>query len=308
MRFQTTLDTALDADEAFAYLCDLGNARNWDPAVKHARRLGSADVEEGTAFVVRATLAGHEQELTYRVVEYDPPGAVTFVAETPRLTSTSRLTFESLSASTRVTYSTQLVWRGPLPAAELVLRVAFTRAGERALSGLQRALGPAIPETLASLAGQTLSGEQRDFPRDLEHRLNLLVISFERAQRHTVEGWTPWLDELRRVAEPELAVYELAVLSTRYSPVRRSIDESMARAVAEPSDRARILTVYTDVERATRRLGLADAGTIALVLVDRAGRVLARERGGFDALKARRLIGGQAHRGRRISPVPTPAA
>jgi hypothetical protein len=308
VRFVATVETSLGAAEAFAYLSDLGNARNWDPAVERVRRLGGAGVGEGTAFAVRVGLVGGVHELTYRVVEWDPPHAVTFLAESAELTSRNRLTFERLSTSTQMTYSAELGLRGPARASELVSRVAFARAGERAIAGLQRVLAPAVPETLAPLAARTLSGEERAFPHDLEHPLNLLVIGFGREQRRAVEEWAPWLDELRRIGAPELAVYELAVFSARYSPLRRSIDESLAQAVGDPSERARILTLYTDLDRVAWALGLADAATIALILVDRSGRVLACERGRFDELKARRLIGGHAQRSLPMAPVPSPAA
>jgi Polyketide cyclase / dehydrase and lipid transport len=308
VRYRGGLQCSLPAAKAFEYLSDLANARDWDPAVVAVRRDAAGGVEEGTEFSVRAALGGREQELTYRVVEHDPPRAITFLAETPRVASRARLSFEVHAAGTGVTYSTELTLSDPLWASELVLRLAFRQAGERALAGLRRTLRPAVPQVLVPLCGHTLSGLPRDFPRDLEHPLNLLVVGIQPEHRWVVDGWATWLSELRRVEVRDLGVYRVAVLGSRYSPVRRSINESMARALADPADRARTVTVYTDVEHVAGRLGLHDTETIAVVLVERSGRVLARERGQFDELKARRLLGGHARHPSLRRPVPHPAA
>jgi hypothetical protein len=79
------------------------------------------------------------------------------------------------------------------------------------------------------------------------------------------------------------------VLSTAYSPARWFIDGGMARGVGTASARARTITVYTDVGRTVRELGLSATDTIAVLLVERSGRVLGSELGGFDQHKAQRL-------------------
>ena len=71
----------------------------------------------------------------------------------------------------------------------------------------------------------------------------------------------------------------------------------MARGVGTDAARARTITVYTDVEKAVRDLGLDGTDSIGVLLVDRSGRILACERGGFDERKATRLataLGGSS--------------
>jgi hypothetical protein len=53
------------------------------------------------------------------------------------------------------------------------------------------------------------------------------------------------------------------------------IDGGMARGVGTDAARARTITVYTDVGKAVRELGLPGTETIGVLLVDRSGRVLA---------------------------------
>jgi len=63
----------------------------------------------------------------------------------------------------------------------------------------------------------------------------------------------------------------------------------MARGVGTDSARARTITVYTDVGKVVSALGLPGTETIAVLLVERSGRILASELGGFDEQKAQRL-------------------
>ena len=100
--------------------------------------------------------------------------------------------------------------------------------------------------------------------------------------------WLPGLVDLEE-RRPYVAIYELPVLSSAYSPARWFIDGGMARGVGTDAARARTITVYTDVGKAVRELGLPGTDTIAVLLVDRAGHILAREHGRFDDQKATRL-------------------
>jgi hypothetical protein len=84
-------------------------------------------------------------------------------------------------------------------------------------------------------------------------------------------------------------VYELPVLSSTYGPVRWFIDGGMTRGIPDPAARARTVTVYTDVQKVVENLGLAGTETIAVLVVERGGRILARELGGFEQEKAERL-------------------
>jgi hypothetical protein len=84
-------------------------------------------------------------------------------------------------------------------------------------------------------------------------------------------------------------VYELPVLSSVYGPARWFIDGGMTRGISDPAARARTVTVYTDVRKVLENLGLAGTDTIAVLVVERSGRILARELGGFEQEKAERL-------------------
>lgn len=146
----------------------------------------------------------------------------------------------------------------------------------------------ALPERLPRLSGRALDGEPYEFPEDLPRQHSFLIAAFRRQQQELVDQWLPWLLELEERSS-DVAVYELPVLSAAYSPARWFIDGGMARGVGSDAARARTITVYTDVRKVVSALGLPGTDTIAVLLVERSGRILATELGGFDAQKAKRL-------------------
>jgi hypothetical protein len=75
----------------------------------------------------------------------------------------------------------------------------------------------------------------------------------------------------------------------------------MTRGIPDAAARARRITVYTDVRKVTDNLGLAGTDTIAVLIVERSGRVLASEVGGFEEHKAERLAAS-------LAPTPSPTA
>ena len=88
-----------------------------------------------------AVFLGRQTPLTYRIVEYDPPHAVTFRGESSTVVSLDRITFESSEQGTRITYDADLALKGPFKLADPLLGVAFKRVGDRALAGLRKTVG-----------------------------------------------------------------------------------------------------------------------------------------------------------------------
>ena len=272
----------------FAYISDFSTTQEWDPGVVEAERLNDAAVGEGTEFRLVAEFLGRKTALTYRIVEYDPPHAVTFRGENATVISNDRITFEAVDQGTRMTYDAELVLKGPLRLADPLLGLAVNRVGDRALAGLKHKLAPVHPVALTALSGRALDGRSYQLPGDLAKPYNLLVVAFRRDQQALVDRWLPWLTKLEE-RRADVAVYEVPVLSSVYGPARWFIDGGMTRGIPDPAARARTVTVYTDVRKVVENLGLAGTDTIAVLVVERGGRLLAREHGGFEQEKAERL-------------------
>jgi Polyketide cyclase / dehydrase and lipid transport len=140
-RYRASIDTRWPPEEAFAYLSDFSNSAEWDPGVVEAERLGAGAVGEGSEFRLVAEFLGRKAALIYRVVEYEPARAVTFLGENATVVSHDRLTFETLSTGTRVAYDAELRLKGVLRLADPLLALAFDRVGRRAQAGLREVLG-----------------------------------------------------------------------------------------------------------------------------------------------------------------------
>ncbi len=287
-RYRAAIDTPREREEVFAYLSDFSTTEEWDPGVVEAQQLHDGPVGEGTEFRLVARFLGRKTALTYRIVEYDPPHAVTLRGENATVISNDRITFEAAGEGTRITYDAELTLKGPLRLADPLLRLAFNRVGDQALAGLENKLAPARLGALSPLSGRALDGRAHELPGDLAKPYSLLVVAFRREQQRLVDQWLPWLLEVER-DRPDVAVYELPVLSSIYGPARWFIDGGMTRGIPDPAARARTITVYTDVQRVVKNLGLAGTDTIAILVVARSGVILARELGGFEQNKAERL-------------------
>jgi carbon monoxide dehydrogenase subunit G len=138
--YNASLYTARSPEEMFAYLSDFSTTVEWDPGVLEAERVGDAPVHEGTEFRLVAVFLGRKTPLTYRIVEYDPPRAVTFRSESSTVVSLDRITLEPSDGGTRIVYDADLALKGAFKLADPLLRVAFRRVGTRALAGLRRTL------------------------------------------------------------------------------------------------------------------------------------------------------------------------
>jgi carbon monoxide dehydrogenase subunit G len=144
--YRATIDIQQPREDVFAYLSDFSTTEQWDPGVVEATRVNGAAVGPGSEFRLVAEFLGRKNELTYRIVEYDAPRAVTFLGENATVISRDRITFNEIVDGTQVTYDAELTLKGLLRVADPLLGLAFFRVGDRALAGLRRALAPSQPD------------------------------------------------------------------------------------------------------------------------------------------------------------------
>jgi carbon monoxide dehydrogenase subunit G len=143
--YKASVDTPRTPGDVFAYLSDFSTTAEWDPGVVEAERLDDRPVAEGSEFRLVADFLRRKTALTYRIVEYDPPNAVTFRGENSSVISLDRITFEPSDGGTRVTYDAELELKGPFRLAEPLLALAFRRVGNRALAGMRKTLASQQP-------------------------------------------------------------------------------------------------------------------------------------------------------------------
>ena len=138
------------------------------------------------------------------------------------------------------------------------------------------------------IAARDLQGKDVQLPAGFSGERNVVIIAFQRNHQSLVDSWVPWLEE-QAAADTGLSFYELPTIGRMWAPARRFIDGGMAAAIREPVILQRTLTIYGDVTRLTRPLGIVDRSTISVLLVDATGSVRWQGSGAFDGETAREL-------------------
>lgn len=143
-RYVTSVATPLSPGEALSYMADVTHFADWDPGVKHVRRIAAGGPRgdgPGVGAVYDLTVkAGGTTVMRYEVTEYEPPRRILLISRTALLTSVDEISVEASGTGSIVTYDAKLTLSGPIGLFDPLLRVAFRRIGDRAAAGLRRVL------------------------------------------------------------------------------------------------------------------------------------------------------------------------
>ena len=140
-RYRTTIQSKKSPEEAFEYLADFANAREWDPGVVEGENLTGQPLGPDSRFRLVARFLGRRVPLEYRIVAFEPPRRVVFQADQAAVCSTDEICFVPVGAGTSVTYDADLRLKGTLGRLmDPLLGLAFRRIGDRAAIGLGKAL------------------------------------------------------------------------------------------------------------------------------------------------------------------------
>jgi hypothetical protein len=142
-RYQTTIDSRLTAADAFAYMASFDNAQEWDPSVVEASRIGSGELQVGSAFNVVSTFAGRRVPLRYEITALDADRRVVLEAWNGTFGSVDTITVTSSGTGSRVTYDARLVFKGISRLANPVMQLVFNRVGRKADASLRTQLNRA---------------------------------------------------------------------------------------------------------------------------------------------------------------------
>ena len=140
-RYLATLESPRSQEDVFAYLSDFSTTREWDPGVAEAERLDDGPIAIGSRFNVVAEFMGRKTRLVYAVVAYDAPHSITLRGDNATVVSLDTIAFEpTATGGTRVSYDADLTLKGPLGFGDPLLKLVFSRIGDRAVAGLREAL------------------------------------------------------------------------------------------------------------------------------------------------------------------------
>ena len=72
-RYRATIQSKKSPEEAFEYLADFANAREWDPGVVEGENLTGQPLGPGSRFGLVSRFLGRRVPLEYRVIAFEPP-------------------------------------------------------------------------------------------------------------------------------------------------------------------------------------------------------------------------------------------
>src|SRR6478672_1566934 len=101
-RYRTTIESKLAPVEAFAYLADFSNARQWDPSVVEASRGDSGPLGAGSTFDLVVRFGGRSIPMRYAISSYEEPRSVVLESRLPRFTSRDTITVTSTATGSTV--------------------------------------------------------------------------------------------------------------------------------------------------------------------------------------------------------------
>jgi hypothetical protein len=139
-RYETTIESTLPPEEAFAYMADFTNAQRWDPSVRKAELVPGGN--SAPSFDLVARFAGRNIELRYLTIGSESPRKVVLEAKASSFVSRDTIVVTPGAAGSLVHYDARLIFSGPRRILEPIMQVLFRRLGENAKAGLERELNP----------------------------------------------------------------------------------------------------------------------------------------------------------------------
>lgn len=155
--------------------------------------------------------------------------------------------------------------------------LAFAMPDEGALMG-----------QLPTMQARRLDQRPLALPQELPSDRTLALVVFGRAQREEAQSWIHGLGLANDRSIPWL---KMAVMQDPGDELRRQDIEHRLRARHKTeADRARLVPLFTDRDAFVRAARLSGTDHASVLVLDRAGRVLARAEGAFDDVKAQALL------------------
>jgi carbon monoxide dehydrogenase subunit G len=127
---ERTFDVARPVDEVVNYVKDFRHATEWDPGTVSCTQASAGPVGIGTTWHNVSKIKGYRAELSYELTRLEP-GRVTLVGKNKGSTSTDDIrVVDAGQGTSRITYRSEIEFRGIARLAEPFLRREFDRLGD----------------------------------------------------------------------------------------------------------------------------------------------------------------------------------
>jgi len=140
---------------------------------------------------------------------------------------------------------------------------------------------------LPTLFAKRLDQQHVVLPHQLPAERTLALVAFTRHQRAEIDSWMQGLglDE-----NSSIPWFRMSVLNDPGSESgRTAIEDKLLARHPTPSERARLVPIFTDRQAFVRAAGISGTEHASVLVLNREGKVLARVEGKYDEAKAQAL-------------------
>ena len=127
------------ANEVWEFMADFCTTEHWDPPTVRTIR-ASGDGGVGTVYRNTSKVLGREIDVTYTVIEFDPPRMLRLRGETSSMTAVDTIEVDDTYAGTRVHYAVDFSLNGVANLFEPLLPVGLKNLGDSAEKQLRQSL------------------------------------------------------------------------------------------------------------------------------------------------------------------------
>lgn len=139
------------------------------------------------------------------------------------------------------------------------------------------------------MTGKDLNGKPWVVPAGLPGDKTLVLVGFEESQQEAIDTWTQGLG--LNSSSNAIPWIEMPLIQNPSMLMRWFINTGMRSGIKDLRMRSRVWTAYTDKKALMSSCGMVSDDAIFAMVIDRSGRVLAIERGGYSKDGEARLQG-----------------
>ena len=139
-RHNERIETALPLDEAFSFIADFANAKDWDPGVATSVPLDPGPVAVGSRYQLGIRRGDGVAIMEYVVTAYEPLRRVVLAGEGAGVSAVDDIQFEATPGGTRIDYMADIRLRGVRQLATPFAGGMIAKIVRQGRDGMQRAL------------------------------------------------------------------------------------------------------------------------------------------------------------------------
>jgi len=145
----------------------------------------------------------------------------------------------------------------------------------------------ALAGQFPSVKAENLNEVRMNLPQDFGSRRSIIMVAYTQKQQDVVNTWLPYLQKAAK--KSGVKYFETPVISSGYKLMSGFINNGMRSGIASKSTRSKTITIFTNVGKFNKQMGLSGKGDIHAIVIDRSGKVLAKVSGAYSMAKAKKL-------------------